>query len=182
VTRRRRGEGHHPIDAWAAALPQLSQAAAVFIFQIGSTLTTASSSSVVLINGAQACNVFWRVGSSATLGTGTTLVGNIIALHEHHPDDRRELVRESPRAKWGGDAGYHHGQRHRVFQRRWRWPAWRLPSRPRFGPFPIGVLPPLPVGGSVAAGFTMGGPIITDGLLVSATSSDTDAPCRRVRW
>ena len=48
---------------------------AVFIFQIGSTLTTASNSSVVLINGADACNVFWQVGSSATLGTGTTSSG-----------------------------------------------------------------------------------------------------------
>jgi uncharacterized repeat protein (TIGR01451 family) len=53
---------------------------AVFIFQIGSTLTTASNSSVVLINGAQNCNVFWQVGSSATLGTGTVFVGNILAL------------------------------------------------------------------------------------------------------
>ena len=53
---------------------------AVFIFQIGSTLTTASSSSVLLINGAQHCNVFWQVGSSATLGTGTAFVGNILAL------------------------------------------------------------------------------------------------------
>jgi hypothetical protein len=52
---------------------------AVFIFITGSTLITASSSSVVLINGAQACNVFWRVGSSATLGTSTTFVGNILA-------------------------------------------------------------------------------------------------------
>ena len=53
---------------------------AVFIFKIGSTLTTASASSVLLINGASACNVFWQVGSSATLGTGTTFVGTIIAL------------------------------------------------------------------------------------------------------
>lgn len=53
---------------------------AVFIFQIGSTLTTASGSSVVLINGAQACNVFWQVGSSATLGTGSTFQGTILAL------------------------------------------------------------------------------------------------------
>jgi len=53
---------------------------AVFIFQIGSTLTTASSSRVLLINGAQPCNVFWQVGSSATLGTATTFVGNILAL------------------------------------------------------------------------------------------------------
>jgi hypothetical protein len=52
---------------------------AVFIFQIGSTLTTASNTSVSLVNGAQACNVFWQVGSSATLGTGTAFVGTIMA-------------------------------------------------------------------------------------------------------
>ena len=53
---------------------------AVFIFQAGSTLTTATDSTVRLINGAQACNVFWQVGSSATLGTSTTFVGTILAL------------------------------------------------------------------------------------------------------
>ncbi|KAJ9667501.1 hypothetical protein H2201_002370 [Coniosporium apollinis] len=51
----------------------------LFVFQFGSTLTTASASSVVLINGAQACNVFWQVGSSATLGTTTNFAGNILA-------------------------------------------------------------------------------------------------------
>jgi hypothetical protein len=53
---------------------------AVFIFQIESTLVTATDSSVSLINGAQACNVYWQVGSSATLGTRTTFMGNILAL------------------------------------------------------------------------------------------------------
>ncbi len=53
---------------------------AVFIFQMGSTLTTASASSVLLINGASSCGVFWQVGSSATLGTGTALAGSIVAL------------------------------------------------------------------------------------------------------
>lgn len=52
----------------------------VFIFQIGSSLTTASNSSVALINSAQACNVFWQVGSSATLGTTTAFRGSILAL------------------------------------------------------------------------------------------------------
>jgi hypothetical protein len=52
----------------------------VFIFKIGSTLTTASSSVVRLTNGAQACQVFWQVGSSATLGTATRLQGNLMAL------------------------------------------------------------------------------------------------------
>ena len=54
-------------------------ASAVFVFQAGSTLTTASGSSVVLIGGAQACNVFWAVGSSATLGTTTSFIGTILA-------------------------------------------------------------------------------------------------------
>jgi len=53
---------------------------AVFIFQIGSTLITESNTTVLLVNGAQACNVFWQVGSSATLGTGTRFVGTIMAL------------------------------------------------------------------------------------------------------
>ena len=55
-------------------------ASAVFIFQIGSTLTTASSSKVQVINPGVDCNVFWQVGSSATIGTTTTFVGNILAL------------------------------------------------------------------------------------------------------
>jgi cell division septation protein DedD len=52
----------------------------VFVFQAGSSLTTASASQVNLINGAQSCNVFWQVGSSATLGTGSSFRGTIIAL------------------------------------------------------------------------------------------------------
>jgi hypothetical protein len=54
--------------------------AAVFVFQAGSTLTTGSDSSVKLVGGVQACNIFWQLGSSATLGTGTVFVGNILAL------------------------------------------------------------------------------------------------------
>ena len=53
---------------------------AVFIFQMGSTLTTASASHVTLINGAQPSHVFWQVGSSATLGTGSSITGTIMAL------------------------------------------------------------------------------------------------------
>ena len=51
----------------------------VFIFKIASTLITAENSKVTLINGAQACNVFWQVGSSATLGTGSMLAGHVLA-------------------------------------------------------------------------------------------------------
>jgi hypothetical protein len=53
---------------------------AVFIFQVASTLVTASGSSVRLLDGASACNVFWQVGSSATLGTGSSFVGTVMAL------------------------------------------------------------------------------------------------------
>ncbi|MDP1848264.1 MAG: ice-binding family protein [Solirubrobacteraceae bacterium] len=53
---------------------------AVFIFQAASSLITATDSSVTLINGAQACNVFWQVGSSATLGTRTAFKGTVMAL------------------------------------------------------------------------------------------------------
>ena len=53
---------------------------AQFVFEISSTLTTASASSVVLLNGASPCNVFWQVGSSATLGTSTEFAGNVMAL------------------------------------------------------------------------------------------------------
>ena len=52
----------------------------VWIFQVASTLITASASDVRLINGARACNVFWQVGSSATLGTNSDFVGTIMAL------------------------------------------------------------------------------------------------------
>jgi cell division septation protein DedD len=51
----------------------------VWIFQSPSTLITASASRVLLTNGASPCNVFWQVGSSATLGTGSSFVGTILA-------------------------------------------------------------------------------------------------------
>lgn len=56
---------------------------ASFVFKIGSTLTTASGSSVLAVNtGGAAClpNIVWQVGSSATLGTGSNIAGNILAL------------------------------------------------------------------------------------------------------
>jgi Ice-binding-like len=53
---------------------------AQFVFLIGAELTTGSASSVVLVNGASPCNVYWQVGSSATLGTTTSFEGNLMAL------------------------------------------------------------------------------------------------------
>ncbi len=52
---------------------------AEFVFQIGSTLITSNLSSVVITNGADACNLYWQVGSSATLGGGSAFQGNIFA-------------------------------------------------------------------------------------------------------
>lgn len=52
---------------------------ALFVFQIGSTLTTASNSVVDVLNGDTNSGVFWQVGSSATLGTSTLFAGNILA-------------------------------------------------------------------------------------------------------
>jgi hypothetical protein len=52
---------------------------AVFVFQSDSTLITASASSVIVLGGSTACNVFWQVGSSATFGTDSTLVGSVLA-------------------------------------------------------------------------------------------------------
>jgi len=53
---------------------------AVFVFQTASTLITASASVVALTNGANPCNVFWQVASSATLGTNSVFVGTVLAL------------------------------------------------------------------------------------------------------
>jgi type VI secretion system secreted protein VgrG len=52
----------------------------VYVFKAGSTLITASGSRVALINGASVCNVYWQIGSSATLGTTTSFKGTIMAL------------------------------------------------------------------------------------------------------
>lgn len=61
-------------------LNSLGNPNAVFIFNIGSTLTTGSSSSINVIGGGLGSNVYWRVGSSATLGTTTSFIGDILAL------------------------------------------------------------------------------------------------------
>jgi hypothetical protein len=64
----------------ALTLDAQGDPSAVFVFQVGSTLTTATSASITTINGGQACNVFWQVGTSATIGVGTAFVGDILAL------------------------------------------------------------------------------------------------------
>jgi hypothetical protein len=68
------------LSAGNVTLDALGDVNAVFIFQIGSTLTTLGSTQVVLAGGAQAKNIFWQVGSSATLGTNSIFEGVIMAL------------------------------------------------------------------------------------------------------
>ena len=67
-------------NSGALTLDAQGDANAVFIFQAASTLITTAGSTMTLVNGAQACHVYWAVGSSATLGTNSTFVGHIYAL------------------------------------------------------------------------------------------------------
>jgi hypothetical protein len=64
----------------------------VFIFQAGSTLVTAPGATVLLINGAQPCNVFWQVSTSATIDTTTTFVGTILALTDIHLNNATSIA------------------------------------------------------------------------------------------
>jgi hypothetical protein len=68
------------ILAVGGILTLTGNSSSVFVFQIGSTLTTLSTTQVVLSGGVLPSNVFWQVGSSATLGTNSIFVGNIMAL------------------------------------------------------------------------------------------------------
>lgn len=65
---------------------------AVFIFKTASTLITASASNMVLLNGADACRIFWQVGSSATLGTGSTLYGHVLATTSITATTRAKVI------------------------------------------------------------------------------------------
>jgi LPXTG-motif cell wall-anchored protein len=67
-------------NSGALVLNAQGDSTAVFIFRTASTLTTLAASSMTLTNGAQACNVYWQVGSSATLGVSSTFIGHIYAL------------------------------------------------------------------------------------------------------
>jgi hypothetical protein len=68
------------LSAGNVTLDAQGNANAVFIFQVGSTLTTLGSTHVILAGGAQAKNIFWQVSSSATLGTNSIFMGTILSL------------------------------------------------------------------------------------------------------
>ena len=67
------------LNSGSVTLDAQGDSNAVFVFQIGTTLIAAGGTQVILINGAQAQNIFWQVGSSATLGASTAFAGNLIA-------------------------------------------------------------------------------------------------------
>jgi hypothetical protein len=67
-------------NSGALTLDAQGDANAVFIFQASSTLITSAGSTMSLVNGAQACHVYWKVGSSATLGANSTFIGHVYAL------------------------------------------------------------------------------------------------------
>jgi len=74
----------------AVTLDAQGNSDATFVIQVGSELTVAGS--VVLSGGAQARNVYWQVGSSATLGTASAMQGNILALSSITLNDNATLV------------------------------------------------------------------------------------------
>jgi len=75
------GTAHGPLQLTGdLVLDGQDNASAVWVFQTDSTLTTASGSTVSFINGGSVCNVFWQVGSSATIAGGSSFVGTVMAL------------------------------------------------------------------------------------------------------
>lgn len=74
---------------------------AVFIFQIGSTLTTDTGASVLIINAGSPCNLFWQVGSSATLGVSTSFSGSILALTSITLNTSANITGRAPWRKMG---------------------------------------------------------------------------------
>jgi hypothetical protein len=65
---------------------------ALFVFEIATALTTAPGSSVALVNGASPCNVYWQVGTSATLDTATAFQGNLMALASISLNDGASVI------------------------------------------------------------------------------------------
>ena len=145
---------------------------AVFIFKIGSELTTASTSTVSLINGAQACNVFWQVGSSAALGTATTFRGSILALTSISLTTGATIVEGRALARNGSVTL----DTNTITRDTCRTPAPAATAAPTATPTPSlpVVVPNTNVAGEVAA--PMGSaPVIYAGLLVLAALSLTVA-------
>src|SRR5213078_516102 len=67
------------ISSGDLTLDAQGDASAVYIFEMASTLVTTTGRKVILAGGAQAANIYWQVGSSATLGVSSVFKGNILA-------------------------------------------------------------------------------------------------------
>ena len=146
---------------------------AVFIIRVGSSLTAGVGSMVQLINGAQACNVFWAVAVDATVGVGASFVGNLLVGRDITANTNARLF---GRALAGRaitldtntvDATVCAGAGGPTV------PCVAGTSAPTITTIPGQVIPAAPVAGSVSVGFTISGAIIADALVVSATSSDS---------
>jgi hypothetical protein len=146
---------------------------AVFIIKVGSSLTAGVGSIVQLINGAQPCNVFWAVTTDATVGVGATFVGNLLVGRDISANTGARL---SGRALAGRavtldtntvEATVCAGAGGSTVA------CVASTNDPTITTIPNQVIPPVPAAGSVSVGFTISGAIITDALIVSATSSDS---------
>jgi hypothetical protein len=155
-------------------LDALGNPNAVFIFVAGSTLGTAVASSVTLINGAQACNVFWAVGTSASLTGASTFVGNIltntgsITMTAGVQMFGRALTQAAGAVTMDTDT-----VNATVCSAVALVGVCTVATAPTVTAIPSQVIPTLPVNGSVAVGFTISGAIIPDALVVTSTSSNT---------
>ena len=144
---------------------------AVFIFKVGSSLTTAVGSTVALTGGAQACNVFWAVTADTTIEVSSTFVGNIVggrdlvAKTSAHMFGRALTARDLTLDSNTVDATVCSGVGGSG--------ACGAGIAPTITAIPSQVIPIVQTGGSVAVGFTISGSVITDALGVTATSSDT---------
>jgi len=67
------------LNSGAVTLDALGDPNAVFVFQIGTSFVAGTGTQVILVNGAQSGNVYWQVGSSATINSSAQFVGNILA-------------------------------------------------------------------------------------------------------
>ena len=142
---------------------------AVFIIKVGSSLTSGAGSVVQLRNGAQACNVFWATTLDASVGVGATFVGNILAGRDIAALTAAHLF---GRALAGRAITLDTNVVDATVCGFFGAPCAPALSAPTITSIPSQAIPILPVGGSVAVGFTIGGPIIPDALVVTATSSN----------
>ncbi|MFD1273241.1 ice-binding family protein [Streptomyces kaempferi] len=140
---------------------------AVWVFQIPESLTTATSSRILLTNGASACNVFWQIGQDASLGVttsfvGTLMAGNSITANQGtnveaaagpgrfcDPQQQQDLPRwVCGSHHWWNDGGNHHrhdDRNHHGHDHRW------------------GLLGGGLVSGGITTGGLLGGPLVTSG-------------------